>query len=180
MHHLGRERFDRIAIQDRVKNLGLQIGHDYRRSDLTLCVVLKGAFVFASDLLRHIYACKSINVEFIRARSYVTAVRKSVHVDIPLWTTFTNRDVLIIEDIIDSGYTIQAVQKAVAGLEPESLRVCSLLWKPSKTEKRVKIDYLGFEIPDKWVVGYGLDLDDKYRNLSSIYDLEGQPTPERL
>jgi hypoxanthine phosphoribosyltransferase len=161
---------DSDTLQARIRELGQQISEDYAdKSNLMLICVLKGGVMFLSDLMRHITVPHSI--DFLAISSYGTGVRESsgrVRIDMDLTHDIAGRHVIIIEDIIDSGHTMQYILSLLATRKPASLKICSLLSKPSRREVEITIDYLGFEIPNKFVFGYGLDLDEKYRNLTFI------------
>jgi hypoxanthine phosphoribosyltransferase len=159
-------------IARRVRQLGRNISHVYRDIDtpLVLVVILKGATVFAADLLRSLSI--PAELEFVRASSYGSgtsrgALRLAHMVDGPL----VGRHVLLVEDIVDSGRTLHAVTRRIRRLKPASLRVAALLDRPTRREVEVKIDFLGFTIPDRFVIGYGLDYAGLYRELPGIYSL---------
>jgi hypoxanthine phosphoribosyltransferase len=156
----------------RVRQLGSNISHVYRDIDtpLVLVVILKGATVFAADLLRSLSI--PAELEFVRAASYGSgttrgALRLAHMVDGPL----VDRHVLLVEDIVDSGHTVHTVARRIRRLRPASLRVAALLDRPARREVDVKIDFLGFTIPDRFVIGYGLDYAGLYRELPGIYSL---------
>jgi hypoxanthine phosphoribosyltransferase len=159
-------------IARRVRQLGANISHVYRDIDtpLVLVVILKGATVFAADLLRSLSI--PAELEFVRASSYGSGTShgtlKLAHmVDGPL----VGRHVLLVEDIVDSGRTLHAVTRRLRRLKPASLRVAALLDRPARREVDVTIDFLGFTIPDRFVIGYGLDYAGLYRELPGIYSL---------
>ncbi len=159
-------------IARRVRQLGRNISHVYRDIDtpLVLVVILKGATVFASDLLRSLSI--PAELEFVRASSYGSgtsrgALKLAHMVDGPL----VGRHVLLVEDIVDSGRTAQAVTRRIRRMKPASLRIAALLDRPTRREVQVKIDFLGFTIPDRFVIGYGLDYAGLYRELPGIYSL---------
>lgn len=160
--------FDGDTIAGRIDELGRAISDDYRGKNLTALVVLKGGFVFASDLLRAIDV--PLTVEFIGISSYGSGKCSSGIVDIRLDDdcTLEGRDVLVVEDIVDTGLTISHLMDKLEARAPASIRLASLMNKPSRAAKNVKIDYLGFEIPNLFVVGYGLDYQGEYRNLPYI------------
>jgi hypoxanthine phosphoribosyltransferase len=160
---------DRATIAKRIAELGRQITEDYRGKPLVALAVLKGSFVFASDLLRAVDL--PLRVEFIGLRSYLgTSTRTSGVVEITHDVKYplAGHHVLIIEDIVDTGLTLDYLTKNLATREPHSIKIASLLHKPARTVVKVPIDYLGFEIPDEFVIGYGLDFDGEYRNLPEI------------
>ena len=159
-------------IARRVRQLGRNISHVYRDIDtpLVLVVILKGATVFAADLLRSLSI--PAELEFVRASSYGSgtsrgALRLAHMVDGPL----VGRHVLLVEDIVDSGHTVHAVARRIRRMKPASLRVAALLDRPARRAVQVRIDFLGFTIPDRFVIGYGLDYAGLYRELPGIYSL---------
>jgi hypoxanthine phosphoribosyltransferase len=160
--------FDAETISKRVADMGRQIGDEYRGKNLTALIVLKGSFVFAADLLRAVDL--PLNVEFIGLRSYGSHRDTSGVVEITLDAKFplTGRDVLVVEDIVDTGLTISYLMKNLATRMPNSVRLATLLHKPARTKVEVPIDYLGFTVPDRFVVGYGLDYSGMFRNLPFI------------
>ncbi len=162
--------FDVETIQQRVRELAAEISDDY--DDLVCIVVLKGAMFFASDLLRSISV--KTEIDTISLGSYGQKGTKSgaVRLNNDITVDIEGRDVVIIEDIIDTGYTMRYLSGLFSYRDPASIKICSLLSKPSKRKTEVKIDYLGFEIEDHWVVGYGLDYREQYRALPHIAILE--------
>lgn len=161
-------------IEHTVRELALQISCDYRESRPVLIGVLKGAFVFLADLIRHL----SIDtiIDFMQVSSYgsdtvssgMCAVTKDIHVDI------RDKDVLIVEDIVDTGATFHFLLEHVRARHPRSLKICALLDKTSRRTDGVTIDYCGFSIGNEFVVGYGLDCDERYRSLPGIYALKNK------
>jgi hypoxanthine phosphoribosyltransferase len=157
---------DTKALKARVAALGRAVSADYKDRDLVLLCVLKGGVSFLVDLMRHITVPHEI--EFMAISSYGAGVREStgaVRVIMDLETDIEGRDVLIVEDIVDSGRTMTYLLRTLWARKPASLRVCALLNKPSRRVVDVQLDYVGFDIPDEFVLGYGLDCDEKYRNL---------------
>jgi len=158
------------ALQARIAELGSQISHDYAASpDLLLLCILKGGVMFLSDLTRHISLPHEI--DFMAASSYGVGKRASsgsVRIEMDARANISGRDVLIIEDIIDSGYTLRFVMDTLVARKPRSLRLCTLLSKASRREVDIDVDYVGFEIENKFVFGYGLDLDERFRNLPFV------------
>ena len=170
---VGEVLIDKDALHTRVRELGAQISQDYAGQDLLLVCVLKGGVMFLTDLMKHITVPHSI--DFMAISSYGTGVRKSsgiVRILMDLSADITGRNVLIVEDIIDTGHTLDYLLDLLRTRGPASLRVCCLLDKPSRREVPIPVDYLGFSIPDKYVFGYGLDLDQLYRNLPLIATLK--------
>lgn len=161
---------DESTLQKRVANLGQQISDDYAPyNDFLLICVLKGGVMFLTDLMRHIDTPHEI--DFLAISSYGVGVRSSsgnVRIDMDLKVQVADRHVLIVEDIIDSGHTLRFVMDVLAARKPASLRLCTLLDKASRRTVPIPIDYTGFQIEDKFVFGYGLDLDEKFRNLPFI------------
>jgi hypoxanthine phosphoribosyltransferase len=156
------------AIRVRVKELGAEIAAAYAGRSLTLVAVLKGSFVFAADLCRSIDI--PLRVDFLGVRSYGEGTEASgvVQITQDLSRPIAGEDVLIVEDIVDTGLTIAHLMDLFRTRSPRSVAVCSLLHKPARSRVSVKIDYLGFTIEDRFVVGYGLDFAEKYRNLPYI------------
>ncbi len=164
---------DENTIAEKLRELAARINNDYKGEKLIVVGVLKGSFMFLSDLVKLLEL--DTEVYFMKASSYGSGTATSGTVKI---TTDVERDirgenVLIVEDIIDSGFTMREVRKILEGRGPKTLRLCSCLSKPSRRECEVDIEYLGFEIPDEFVVGYGLDYAEKYRNLPYIGIIEG-------
>lgn len=160
-------------IQKRVKELADQISADYAGEEIFGICLLKGSMLFTSDLIRHIKL--PITVDMMRTSSYIgTAMESSgsVKILLDLDQDVEGKNVLIIEDIVDTGRTLKKIHALLAFRNPKSLRICSLLDKPSRRVEHIDIDYLGFTIEDKFVVGYGLDYDDFYRNLPFVGLLE--------
>ncbi len=165
---IGETLLGEDAIRRRVEELGAEITRDYADRDLVMVCVLKGAFVFLADLARAIdLPC---SVDFMAISSYGSGTQTSGVVRIlkDLEASIEGRDVLVVEDIIDSGLTISYLLKNLRSRRPASLEVCALLTKPERREVEVPCRYIGFEIPNRFVLGYGLDLDQRFRNLRSI------------
>ena len=159
---------DQGRIAQRVRELGAEITRDYAGRNLVLVCVLKGSFVFTSDLARHIDL--PMRIEFLGVRSYGEDTKSSgvVQITHDLTKPIEGDDVLVVEDIVDTGLTIAHLLELLRTRKPASVKVCSLLHKPARTRIQVPIDYLGFTIEDKFVVGYGLDWAERYRNLPFI------------
>ena len=156
------------ALQQRVRELGAEISSDYAGRDLILVCVLKGAVFFLSDLMRAIeIPCE---VDFMAVASYGSATDSSGVVRIlkDLDTVIEGRDVLIVEDIVDSGLTLSYLMRNLKGRGPRSLEVCALLTKPERRKVELPARYIGFEIPDRFAIGYGLDHAERYRNLPFV------------
>lgn len=160
-------------IQRRVNELGREISVDYQHGEVPILVsILKGGVVFLADLIRRVSVPHEI--DFMSISSY--AGRQStgvVKINMDLKSSITDRDVMIVEDIVDTGHTLDYLQEILWARRPRSLKVCSLLNKIDAREKEVSIDYVGFDIPDEFVIGYGLDYDERYRNLPFIAVLKG-------
>jgi hypoxanthine phosphoribosyltransferase len=162
---------DRIA--ERVRELGAQITRDYAGQPLTLVCVLKGSFVFAADLVRAIDL--AVKIDFLGVRSYATGTETSgvVQITQDLSHPIAGDNVLLVEDIIDTGLTLAHLTDLLLTRGPAGIRVCALLHKPARARTAVKIDYLGFTIEDRFVVGYGMDWAERYRNLPYVGVIEG-------
>lgn len=158
----------REQIDARVKELGAQISKEYQGKNLVLVVVLKGSFVFAADLCRAIDI--PLRIDFLGVRSYGEGTESSgvVQITQDLSRPIAGEDVLIVEDIVDTGLTIAHLMDLFRTRAPNSVNVCALLHKPARARVAVKVDYLGFTIEDKFVVGYGLDFAERHRNLPYI------------
>lgn len=159
-------------IQNKIKLLGLQLAKDYRDKKPILIAVLKGSFIFIADLVRAIDI--ELNVEFILASSYGDSIASSGNVKITEINqlNLTNRHIILVEDIIDSGLTLNRIYSEILLKNPASLKICALLVKKEKHRFSHKIDYSGFAIEDRFVVGYGLDYNEKFRNLPYIAFLD--------
>ncbi|MBX3259768.1 MAG: hypoxanthine phosphoribosyltransferase [Labilithrix sp.] len=156
-------------IAARVKELGAQIAAEYKDRHVVLVVVLKGSFIFAADLCRSI-EMTNLRVDFLGVRSYGEGTETSgvVQITQDLSKPIAGEDVVIVEDIVDTGLTIAHLMDLFRTRQPRSVKVCALLHKPARARVEVKVDYLGFTIEDKFVVGYGLDFAERYRNLPYI------------
>ncbi len=162
---------DARHIQERVAALGAEITRDYRGRDLVLLVVLKGALVFAADLIRNIDM--DFSLSFIRARSYRGAASSGdVCFTLLPESSVRDRHILVVEDILDSGRTWAAIRTWLEGRAPAGIALCTLLDKPSRRVENARPDYVGFAIDDHFVVGYGLDLEERHRGLPAIYAVE--------
>ena len=167
--YLGEILISSEQLQARVAELGKQISADYAGKDLLLVCILKGGVLFLADLMRQITIPHAIN--FMAVTSYGSGARESsgaVRILMDLETDIQGRDVLLVEDIIDSGHTLDYIVRVLCARNPASLRICALLDKIERREVSVNVDYVGFQIPNKYVFGYGLDLDEVYRNLPFI------------
>lgn len=161
---------DEPTLQKRVRELGAVISADYKDcDDLVVICILKGGVMFLCDLTRYIDVPHMI--DFLAASSYGVGARDTtgtVRIDMDLTTNLEGRHVLIVEDIIDSGYTLEFVIRMLNARHPASLKLCTLLNKRSRRRVDLQPDYVGFDIEDRYVFGYGLDLDEKFRNLPFI------------
>ena len=172
---IGKEKFITLyteeQIQQRIKELALKITEDYKLTVPIFIGVLNGSFLFMSDLIRYINL--DCEIDFFKLSSYGDAKISSGKVRLlkELNCEVNGRDIIIVEDIVDTGLSLKYIEKLFANKKPNSMRVVSLLVKPGSLKYKVKIDYIGFEIPDKFVIGYGLDFAQKYRNLRRIYVL---------
>ena len=159
---------DREALADRIAELGEEISEDYDGRDLLLVGVLKGAVFFMADLMRELsIPCE---IDFMAISSYGAATDSSGVVRIlkDLDINIAGRDVLVVEDIIDSGLTLSYLMRNLQARKPATLEICALLTKPGRREIDVPVRYVGFEIPNKFVIGYGLDFAERYRNLPYV------------
>jgi hypoxanthine phosphoribosyltransferase len=167
---LAETLIDEETLQNRILEIAEEINRDYAGMDsLLLICILRGGIVFLVDLMRHLTVPHQI--DFMAIASYGAGARESdgnVRVTLDLQTNIRDKDVLLVEDIIDSGHTIAHVLELLSTRQPKSLKVCSLLDKAERREVVVPIHYRGFDIADKFVFGYGLDLDEYYRNLPFI------------
>jgi len=160
--------FDEFKIQNRIRELGMLIASDYKDSTPVLIGILKGGFIFLSDLVRSIRI--PVEIDFLAISSYgsgttssgVVKIRKDIDIDI------SGRDVIVVEDIVDSGLSLQYIRDYLLQHNPASVRTCVLLDKPASHKMDVSFEYVGFEISDEFVVGYGLDFNEQYRNLPYI------------
>jgi len=160
-------------LQHRIKEMAAEVSRDYAGKDLLLIGVLKGAVFFLADLMRHLdMHCE---VDFMAVASYGSSTESSGVVRIlkDLDAPLEGRDVLIVEDIVDSGLTLQYLMRTLEARGPASLEVCALLTKPERRRVETPARYVGFEIPDKFAIGYGLDYAERYRNLPYVAALTG-------
>lgn len=160
--------FTQDMIEQRVADLGAQISRDYQDSQkLLLLGLLRGSVMFVTDLMRKVQ--RPLTMDFMSVSSYAGNVSTGfIRIDSDHKTNINGWDVILIDDIVDSGYTIYTIRKLLMDRHPRSLKVCAMLDKVSRHKVEINIDYLGFEIPDAFVVGYGLDIDEKGRNLPYI------------
>jgi hypoxanthine phosphoribosyltransferase len=159
-------------LKNRVKALAEQIEQDFNNEPLILVVVLKGSFVFAADLVREMKS--NINVDFISVSSYSNQTESTGKVRLlkDLDENITDKNVVVIEDIIDSGLTLHFLRDHLQMHKPKSIKICTLLDKPERRKIDLPVDYVGFVIPDEFIVGYGIDYAQQYRNLPYIATVE--------
>ncbi|MCF6178259.1 MAG: hypoxanthine phosphoribosyltransferase [Geopsychrobacter sp.] len=173
---IPREKFkilysrERIAAE--VKRLGQEITRDYQQRDILLVGVLKGSFLFIADLIREIESPTMI--DFVRLASYGSQTQSSGIIEFrkELEMPIRDRDVIIVEDIVDSGYTLECLYNKLLLQEPRSLKICSLIDKRGRREVEIEADYVGMTMDEGFIIGYGLDYDEHYRNLPDIYTVE--------
>jgi len=158
----------REQIREKVKELGARISKDYEGKDLILIGVLKGAFVFLADLMREITI--PVDMDLISVSSYGAATRSSgvVRIIKDVDIDITNKHVLIVEDLVDTGLTLRHLKDLFNTRGPKSLKICTAFDKPSRRKVDIEIEYKGIEVPDRFIVGYGLDYAGKYRNLPDV------------
>jgi hypoxanthine phosphoribosyltransferase len=171
--HIGEILVQADELQHRIKEMAADISRDYKGRDLLLIGVLKGAVFFLADLMRHLdVPCE---VDFMAVSSYGSSTDSSGVVRIlkDLDAPLEGRNVLIVEDIVDSGLTLQYLMRTLEARSPASIEVCALLTKPERRKVDTPARYVGFEIPDKFAIGYGLDYDERYRNLPYVATLTG-------
>ena len=168
MYKVTGKMFTEEQIREKVIELGKQIENDYKGEEILVVGILKGANVFTCDLIRQIDL--DVKIDFMSVSSYGSGTESSGTVRIlkDLDTDIKGRNVLIVEDIIDSGRTLSNLVKELQIREPKSLKLCTLLDKPSRRVVDVDVEYVGFEIEDKFIVGYGIDYAEKYRNLPYV------------
>jgi hypoxanthine phosphoribosyltransferase len=171
--HIGEILVQADELQHRIKEMAAEVSRDYKGRDLLLIGVLKGAVFFLADLMRHLdIPCE---VDFMAVASYGSSTDSSGVVRIlkDLDAPLEGRNVLIVEDIVDSGLTLQYLMRTLEARGPASIEVCALLTKPDRRKVDMPARYVGFEIPDKFAIGYGLDYAERYRNLPYVATLTG-------
>jgi len=161
-------------IQQRVAEMGMKISEDYSGQSLTVVGVLKGSFIFIADLIRSIDPAILMEVDFMTVSSYGdgTASSGQLRIEQDVECSLDGKNVLLVEDIVDSGLTLRAVKALLGSRQPRSLRIVALIEKETVRRHPVALDYVGFRIPDVFVVGYGLDFAQRYRNLKEIRVLD--------
>lgn len=166
--------FDEMEIAGAVQRLADQLDHDYRGRSPVMMGVLKGSFIFLADLVRRMKTPLR-SIEFLRISSYgsstVSSGEAKISLELPP-SSVLGLDVVVVEDIVDTGITTSAALGYLREHRPASVRLCALLDKPSRRQVSVEVDYAGLTVPDRFIVGYGIDLDQKYRQLPAIYALE--------
>ena len=157
-------------IQERIEHLAKEIDNDFKDKDVLFLGILNGSFMFAADLFKNIKT--DCQISFLKLASYVgTSTTGKIKRLIGLNEDLRGKTVVILEDIIDTGITIENIIMQLKGYEPDEIKIATLLFKPSAYQKDIKIDYVGFEIPDDFIIGYGLDYNGYGRNLKHIYTL---------
>ncbi|HXV82807.1 MAG TPA: hypoxanthine phosphoribosyltransferase [Candidatus Binatia bacterium] len=165
--------YSRDHVGRRVKELAAAISADYKGADLVLVGILRGSFVFLADLIRQLTI--PVAIDFVGAASYGSRTQSSGQVTFTreLQVPVSGRDLLLVEDIEDTGVTLQAIQKKLNELGPRSIKICSLIDKRERRLVEIPLDYVGFQIDKGFIVGYGIDYAEQYRNLPDIYRIEG-------
>ena len=155
-------------LKDRVRELGRQISRDYEGREVVLVSVLKGSVVFMADLMREIENHTEIDFMVVSSYGSGTVSTGAVKMLKDIYVNIEGKDVIIVEDILDTGKTLYYIRELLMAREPNSIRICTLLDKPERRKADISADYVGFIVPDEFVVGYGLDYDERYRNLPFI------------
>ncbi len=164
---IGKPLFSSNQIQIRVKELAEKISKDYLGKDIIVVGILKGAVMFFSDIIRHITI--PLTIDFIIASSYIkTQTSGEVNIFYDIREDIANKDILLVDDIVDTGITLNKIRERVFSRRPKSVKICVLLNKKERRLIDIPLDYVGFDIPDEFVVGYGLDYESRYRNLPYI------------
>lgn len=164
--------FSREELEEKTQELGRKISEDYEGRDILVISLLKGAFVFTADLVREINV--PVEIDFMTTSSYGHGEETSGNVKLinDINACVKDRDVLIVDDIMDSGYTMEKVRKYIDSKDPRSIKICTMLDKPSRRKVDLRPDYVGFSIPDVFIVGYGLNYENHYRNVPYIFSFE--------
>ncbi|EEX48908.1 MULTISPECIES: hypoxanthine phosphoribosyltransferase [Jonquetella] len=170
-YQIGEVLFSEEQIRKRVSELGREISRKYCGKGLTVIGILRGAAIFMSDIVRAIDPSVNVAMEFMRVSSYGNGTDSSGEVKIlqDLENPVKGRNLLVVEDILDSGWTLHRLKEYLLQREPASLEICVLLSKPERRQVEVDVDYCGFVIPDKFVIGYGLDYAEQWRHLPAIH-----------
>lgn len=163
---------DEQTLENKISELANRIMKDYEKKEIVLICILKGSTFFTVDLAKKIK--QDVKIEFIQVSSYGSATVSSgeIELKLDLKESIEGKEVIVVEDIIDTGRTLSYLLELLEGRNPKSLKLCTLLDKPERRKYDVTVDYVGFAIPDKFVVGYGLDCDEHYRNLPYIAYIE--------
>jgi len=172
-----REILSPQTIQERVREIGEQITEDYRGRELVIIGILNGAFIFLADLVRQIDL--RLQIDFVRLVSYAgseSTGQVTITKDVEL--VLKDKDVLVVEDIVDTGYTLEYLKEVLKLHRPASVKICCLIDKKERRKVPMEVDYAGFEIPRGFLVGYGLDFEENYRHLPGIFHLSPQYEPE--
>lgn len=158
-------------LRNKVRDLGKRISSDYRGKELIAVCVLKGAVIFLADLIREIDKGVDVKIDFLAISSYGASTKSSgvVQIQKDLNLDIQGKDVLIVEDILDTGLSLSYIKKLLEERAPSSLEICVLLDKPDRRKQPVDVKYTGFSIPDEFAVGYGLDYDSRFRNLPAVH-----------
>lgn len=164
--------FSQQEIKKKVKELARTVSHDYQNEELILIGVLKGAFIFLSDLVRHLTI--PVKVDFVRLASYGSGTQSKGKIRFTKALELPVRDkhILVVEDIVDSGLTMKFLKDFLLKENPKSVKICALIDKSERREVPIEIDYVGFFVPKGFIVGYGLDFDEQYRHLPALYHLQ--------
>ena len=164
--------FSREEIQSKVEELGRELSKEYADKDLVIVSLLRGAFIFSADLVRELSV--PVEIDFMTTSSYGHGTQSSGDVKIvkDIDAIVKDRDVLIVDDIIDTGYTMERVMNHLKEKEPRSIKICTMLDKPDRREVDLEPDFVGFSIPDLFIVGYGLNYENHYRNIPYIFSFE--------
>jgi len=166
-HNIKKILIKKNVLERKIRSLADRISRDYRKKNLVLVCVLKGAVVFLSELIKNLSI--QFTLDFIQVGSYgKKKIPGKITLKKDIEENVKNKHVLIIEDIIDTGRTLAYIFKLIKKKRPKSIRICSLLDKPSRHEVKVTADYLGFNVPNRFIVGYGIDYNEKFRNLPYI------------
>lgn len=163
---------DRKEIAKTVKEIADKINKDYEGKTPIILGILNGAIIFLSDLIRELRV--PVEIEFVKIKSYVGTEGQEPKIKLDIDRDIEGKDILIVEDIIDTGVTLNFLKKKLMERNPGSLRICALLDKPERRKVKLEADYIGIAIPDKFVVGYGLDYDGRFRELPDVYYVESE------
>lgn len=160
--------YDKSTIDKRIAELGAEISRDYKGKKVLMVCILRGAAIFFADLIRYVDA--DVEIDFMATSSYGSDTTTSGEVKLQkdLNSPVKGRDIIIVDDIIDSGLTLVYLKKLLMARNPASVKICVLMSKPERKQTNIEVDYVGFEVPNEFVVGYGLDYDEKYRQLPEV------------